>query len=369
MSARNKQEHIAAEAADWLLRLEEEGPPCHADFVAWLKRSPGHIDEFLMMETTYRTVHQFDPRGRIDLEALLRTASAEIVPLKQEQDAPAGAAAGDGRLPAKQRIRRPVWSFAAAVAVIVAGGLFLWNSSRSHTYATAVGEQRAFKLADGSLLHLNTRSRAEVRFSSNAREIRLTEGEALFTVRPDAARPFRVLTGSAMVQAVGTAFNVYRRSDESTLISVVEGKVKVSAPAGNDERARASPHGTGESSTAPPPAETPLAAGEEVNVLGDGKIVRRATPDVAQTLSWRQRRLVFRETTLGEVVAQFNRYNADVQLQVDNPRMTQRHITGTFDADEPQAFVKFLEEDPAVALERRANRVMIRSRAASEEAR
>lgn len=165
----------------------------------------------------------------------------------------------------------------------------------------------ARKLADGSLLNLNTRSRAEIRFSNSSREVRL---------------------------------NVIVREDSSRAD-------------GSDLRLSTT---------------TPLAAGEEVKVLSDGKVVKRTEPDVAQTVSWRQRRLVFRETALGEVVAQFNRYNADIQFHVDGA-MAQRRITGTFDADEPQALIKFLEEDPNVELYRRADELVIRSRTQSDTGR
>lgn len=42
------------------------------------------------------------------------------------------------------------------------------------------------------MLHLNTQSRVDVRFSSATREVRLLDGEALFTVAHDSTRPLRV---------------------------------------------------------------------------------------------------------------------------------------------------------------------------------
>src|SRR5262249_20324922 len=129
------------------------------------------------------------------------------------------------------------------------------------------------------------------------------------------------------------------RADDSTVVSVVEGRVNVSAP---------------RSTTAP------LTAGEQANVLGDGKIIKSAAPDVTQATSWRQRRLVFRMTTLAEAAAQFNRYNSTPLLDVGE-KIAQRRITGTFNADEPQALVKFLGQDPAVRLTRDSKRVVIRA--------
>lgn len=359
MSARGTDEHITLEAAEWLLRLDENcGPECRSEFLAWLKRSPRHMDEFLMVEAAYRTLHQFDPQRRAEIDALVENASAEIVQLRGNSAAPTAGAARDSRSRVMRRswLRRPLTMVAAATILIIVGLLVLAPLIfQTRIYATDIGEQRAFKLADGSLLHLNTLSRAEIRFSKGARDVRLLQGEALFIVRPDASRPFRVSTDTAVVQAVGTAFNVYLRADDSTLVSVVEGRVKV---------ADRGPTGSSMTGLERLAVATPLSAGEEANVL-DGEIVKRAAPDIAQTIAWRQRRLVFRETTLGEVVAQFNRYNADVQLQVQGDAIAQRRITGTFDADEPQALLKFLERDPGIQLAPEADAMVIRPSSSS----
>ena len=58
----------------------------------------------------------------------------------------------------------------------------------------------------------------------------MLRGEALFRVHHDAGRPFRVYTDDAIVQAVGTQFDVYRR-DDGTVVSVLEGRVDVTPAA------------------------------------------------------------------------------------------------------------------------------------------
>ncbi len=330
------QQRIASEAAEWLLRLEEDdGASCSTDFVQWLRVSPHHIDEFLLVEAAWRSMHHADPQRRIDLDALIDSARSDIVPLS---DTPFAAPATAHRIIAPRARRRP-WAYAAGIALLICGGWFAssWFTAPP-AYQTAVGEQRAFKLPDGSLLHLNTHSRAEIRFSDEAREVHLLQGEALFTVKADSARPFRVLSGTAKVQAIGTAFNVYYRTDSSTVVSVVEGRVNVSTAAPGDG------HDT-DSRTAP------LSAGEEVRVQSDGRIVKQNAADIASTLAWRQRRLVFRATPLAEVIAQFNRYNSAPRLQLSSDAIARRRITATFNADDPRALLNFLREDATVLLE------------------
>ncbi|MEJ1960797.1 MAG: FecR domain-containing protein [Gammaproteobacteria bacterium] len=125
-----------------------------------------------------------------------------------------------------------VWSvaavFLAALAVLIALNQSLGFFSGWKQYSTAVGEQRVIELQDGSTVRLNTQSRIAVRLSEHTRDIRLISGEAIFKVHHDTARPFRVHTLGAFIQAVGTEFNVYRRADR-TKVAVLEGRVQISS--------------------------------------------------------------------------------------------------------------------------------------------
>ena len=80
----------------------------------------------------------------------------------------------------------------------------VWVFVQNHSpqYRTAIGEQRIVKLEDGSIVTLNTRSQIKVRFERDRRRIDLIEGEALFEVAHDTARPFQVFAGTAEVRAV-----------------------------------------------------------------------------------------------------------------------------------------------------------------------
>src|SRR6185312_16380584 len=60
------------------------------------------------------------------------------------------------------------------------------------------------------------------------RDVELIEGQALFAVAHDVARPFIVSAGNAAVRAVGTQFDVYRKQTGTT-VTVVEGRVAVSS--------------------------------------------------------------------------------------------------------------------------------------------
>jgi transmembrane sensor len=220
-------------------------------------------------------------------------------------------------------------------------------------YTTAIGEQRSIKLPDGSVVQLNTNSRVELHFSKEARDVRLLAGEALFVVAHDRARPFRVDTGTAIVQAVGTQFNLYRHQDRTT-VSVIEGRVQITTAA-------APPKMSALAQRSAPPMPIPLAVGEEATVGGDGHIIKRATPDVTRAIAWRERRLVFRDDPLTDVIVEFNRYNS-LQLRVEGEDVGRRRFTGVLDADNPEALLKILATEPDLGFDRSGSAVVIRGR-------
>jgi transmembrane sensor len=66
---------------------------------------------------------------------------------------------------------------------------------------------------------------------------------------------------------------------------------------------------------------------------------------VGQTIesanAWTQRRLVFRDKTLAEVIGQFNRYHRQ-KLVIDDPGLAGLRISGTFDTSDPESLVTYL---------------------------
>src|SRR5258708_14766281 len=93
-------------------------------------------------------------------------------------------------------------------------------------YITALGEQRSIQFADGSTVELNSRSKISVKYSQQESDVDLLEGQAVFHVAHDVSRPFIVAVGATRVRAVGTQFDVYKKSN-GTVVTVVEGRVAV----------------------------------------------------------------------------------------------------------------------------------------------
>ncbi len=326
---------IANQAADWFMSLKTD-PHRQGEFAAWLRASPRHVEEFLLVTAAWRTL------DGVTLDKVLERGadlppSADIVALPVEQSHPSRHL--------RARPRR-WWMASAAAAMVCAGaGILTWAYSTGwlggEHYTTSIGEIRSFELQDRSVVHLNTHSEMAVRYSAQAREVELREGEALFKVARDLSRPFRVRTDQVTIQALGTEFNVYRQA-QGTVVSVIEGRVRVSR------------RDNGET--------VEIGAGERIDVLPS----RLSTPvemsDPAQVISWRNRRLLFKNDALAKVTAEFNRYNRALRLRVEGDTAGRTQLTGIFDAGDPESLLLFLSDVPELAIERRDGEAVIRSR-------
>jgi transmembrane sensor len=252
----------------------------------------------------------------------------------------------------------------AAASVVLCGAVWALlgriSSSGWTEFVTATGEQRAFELVDGSIIHLNTRSRLALRFSAHLREVRLLQGEALFRVRHDSARPFLVYTADAMVQATGTQFDVYRRPD-GTQVAVIEGRVNVTPEAhpalAEYDLPDARPQGVEPLSRTPKAAHS-LGVSQEAHVDRDGQLSVKTVPDVAAVLAWRERRLVFNRETLQHIVDEFNRYSAR-QLRLEDADLGDRVFSGVFDADDPDSLAQVLARASDVSVRYDGNVIVL----------
>jgi transmembrane sensor len=342
----------AVQASGWVETMRDASPGDELRFVAWLKESPRNVRDFLLMQSLDCALEKLDAERLHSLEALIAKVDQRVTPLTP-RPAPAAAAAA--------RSRRLRWAALAAGLLVAAVGALLWYAHPGfHEFETAMGEQRTFELEDGSVVSLNTHSRVAVRLAAHTREVRLLRGEALFHVAHDPSRPFLVSTDDAVVQAVGTQFDVYRR-DDGTVVAVLEGRVNVTtaapAPAASGSAAapvsgRAAPRAA---------AVRSLGASQEAQVSHEGSVSIREVNNVSDTVAWRERRLIFRDQTLGEIVGEFNRYRTHL-IRLEGSGVSERVYTGVFDADDADSLLQVLARDPALAVEREGEATLVRLR-------
>jgi transmembrane sensor len=344
---------LAEQASEWLKRLDGAGPDEHQAFAKWLTESRRNVEEFLFATAVDKALESADPERRFDVKQLMEKANENVVSLKIES-APTPATSSP-------QIARYRWAAGFASVAIALG--ILWGQKPElfggpERYTTAVGEQRTVRLQDGSLVQLNTRSRLEVRITSQSRELRLLEGEALFQVRRDPIRPFRVNAGSAVVQAVGTQFNIYKHGDSAT-VAVIEGAVGIIRS--GDGQALNSALSSGVRSD-PSESQIKLLAGQEASIINGGRIVKRESVNMQRAVAWRQRRLMFHKNTLVDIAEEFNRYNRAPQIRVEGETVRAKRYTGIFDADDPSSLIEYLARDRTLAFTRHDGEFVIRPR-------
>jgi transmembrane sensor len=193
-----------------------------------------------------------------------------------------------------------------------------------------IGETRNIPLDDGSKIELNTRSCVEVLVSARKREVRLLQGEALFTVRHDDTKPFTVFIANVAIDDLGTQFRVYLHEDQ-TDVGVLQGEVGI--------RARPTPR----SANRPP---VRLVSGEVATVISTPNTIAIRPEKVAdgvleRALAWRQGALEFHNDSLKHAVAELNRYNVR-QLVIVDPSIENVSVGGRFRYSDFDGFVQGL---------------------------
>lgn len=321
------------EASEWIARLADPAAADDADrqreFATWLRQSKQNVHAFLAASDAFYRLDGLRSALTPETRRMLEEHSSSVAHIP-------------GRRPLENTSHQTwrIAGVAAALATIALGTTLYFQGSRPELeFVTAPGEQRTVKLPDGSLVRLNTRSRLNVRYSSDLRQAVLLEGEALFTVERDLKRPFQVDAGGARVRVLGTAFNVYRRP-ERVEIAVVEGRVEVFATP---------TQGSVKASGVQTPRRLTLDAGEEAHV-SESDVAKVAAPGVPDAVAWQQRRLVFRNTPLADVATEFNRYNQG-QLRIEGKELQARPLTGIFSADHPQSLILYLSEFRSLKVE------------------
>jgi transmembrane sensor len=279
--------HIAEQAAAYFVRHRGESDAQRREREAWLAEDARHARAY---EETGRL---WDRTGDLRVDAHLRALKAADL----------------------AALQRPRWSAtrwvlsAAAVLALLVGGAHVATRFLAAPppvrYATALGERQTEILADGTRVVLNTDSVIEVRYLHGERDVELQRGEAQFEVAHDAARPFVVSVGGDTVTALGTRFQV-RRDAAAAVVTLLQGRVEVAQ--GEERRI--------------------LRPNEQARLSSNAGIVVKAI-DPTEVNGWLDGWLRFRNTPLGQVVAEANRYSPR-KLRLGDPRLAGLRLNGNF---------------------------------------
>lgn len=273
------------EAIDWAIALRDPRLADWPGFTSWLEASPHNA-------AAYDQVAIADDQLGSTLAAL----------------PPAAVSANDNA---------PRWGmrFVGVAAAVLALVSYPAYQALTPTYAeeTAAGAPRTIIIADGSVIDLNGGTRLTLD-KRNPRLVMLEYGEARFHVKHDEAAPFTVRTGGAVIEDVGTVFNV-TRVDGQTDVAVAEGSVLFNPRLEN----------------------ILLVRGRSLRARdGQSELVTRSL-DPASIGSWASGRLSYAAAPYGEVVAAVSR-SLGTPIRVA-PNLAERRFTGTIliDRKDPQA--------------------------------
>ncbi|MCM0001450.1 MAG: FecR domain-containing protein [Erythrobacter sp.] len=271
-------------------------------FTVWLEADPAHAAAYDAVQSALE-----------EADAVL-AALPEPQPQRHPEPEPAPEPANDNP-PGWLTARRGWLGGAIAASLVVALTSILWFGPGGETlYRTAPGETRLIALADGSTVELAGGSTLAL---AGARAARLEQGQALFTIRHDAADPFVLTAGGERLVDAGTVFDV-RLAGETLDVTVAEGAVIVD-PQGQAIR---------------------LDPGERV-VREAGRF-RLAEVDTAAVGEWRRGRISFDSASLAEIAAELTRATGTRFTSTD----TATRLSGSIALDavraDPQALAPLL---------------------------
>ena len=186
------------------------------------------------------------------------------------------------------------------LATLTLGYLYLHESEPVVKYAevtSTMGTVVRYELPDHSVVWLNSGSklRYPTVFKKNNRNVELI-GEAYFQVEADAERPFYVNTPNGLsVYVYGTQFNVAAYDNDNYIETVLEkGKVNVVTP--------------GQETITLLPGEQLLYDKQTCQTV-------KNQVDVYGKVAWKDGKLIFRNTSLEEIIKRLERhFNVDIEF-------------------------------------------------------
>ena len=311
----NNADDIGEQAARWVTRVDSDrlSVERHSQLEAWLKADPRHRASYVSHLRLWK---------RLDRLATLRGCE----PWAAKQREPF-------------RERHPMWalnaSLAAGLAAVAMVSLLVWHllsGSGWSTHSTGRGALQEITLADGTKVLLNTDTEIEARITGSQRTVHIVRGEALFKVTHD-KRPFVVRVAEYAIRDLGTEFSVRLRDDSRVDILMRDGRVEV-------DRVSVAPDTRVLSLT----KLTELSAGDALTLNAGAGHLSHLLPreEVDRRLAWTTGHLVFAGESVGDALAEFNRYNLR-QLCVDDADVVGWHVGGNFVTTNPEGFVSALQ--------------------------
>lgn len=192
----------------------------------------------------------------------------------------------------KQLIKLRVWQTAAAVLILVtlSALYYTFNSNNNYSYTdlveqyTPISETEHILLSDGSEVYLNSASMLlyPKEFQGKSRSVYLS-GEANFKVKEDSEKPFIVKVNDFQVVVLGTEFDIFAYPEDSIVtVTLLSGSVEATYNNLNKK--------------------TVLSPNQQLVYNKKSGLSYIHNPDIESVTAWQRGELIFKGTTLNEVV-------------------------------------------------------------------
>jgi len=343
-------------------RAGESTPDEATSVAAWLAEHP--LDDAMIAALDAAVGAHF---GTDDMSALPVNVEGALGRLHQRMSESAPAAprltvlrGGAASAPPKRQRSRVIGGLAAAAAIaaiavvinqrspspspsVVASTNPASTATAAREYRTAVGVVDSLTLSDGTRVLLAPSSHLTVpaAYAAGTREV-LLEGVARFSVRHNAAAPFAVRAGNAIVRDIGTQFTVRAPAEATgqTTVAVSEGQVSLSA-------------------STPNATPTALSAGDRGEVKSDGAVVARRGVVRSDDDAWIRGVLVYDAAPLALVRDDLKRWYG-LDLQADDTLLSTRRLTATFEKQDADQLLRTLGLALGMSAQRSGNTVTLR---------
>jgi transmembrane sensor len=236
-----------------------------------------------------------------------------------------------------------IWlKVAAAILLLVVSGLvinYLVQKDSDVFYQTAANTQ-LISLPDGSQVTLNRHSRLTYTadFGKTLRSVNL-KGEAFFEVKRDPQKPFTITANNALIEVLGTSFNVMAYDSlQNVEVTVQTGLVKLTVPQLNQT--------------------VKLSAGEKGTFYKDNQGLVSLPNDDQNFSAWKTQKLIFKGENLQSVVTALQKaYGANISIPADIPATCE--LTVTFDHQSLEAVMRVLENTLGLTYTINGNQIVI----------
>lgn len=230
-------------------------------------------------------------------------------------------------VPVRKLHFRQALQWAAVFIVAIGATLFFMLNEEKKEWVNVYADQgnKTLVLPDSSIVTLAQGAELDYieSFGKTDRLLKLT-GKAYFDVRHNAEMPFEVKASDLRVRVLGTQFEIDHSQVKKTSVSLIIGKVELSAPTFGQETLLLSP-------------------GETASFNQESGLMVKEKTRGMNTLAWKNKVLVFNGAPLKQVAEDLSTY-FNVKVAVDSNDLAAKTFYGRFNNPELKDILTAIEE-------------------------